>query len=127
MKALAQHRQRDRAPHHGASFVGARLAAVIVVADLDRGQPDPERPFEVQKSPRRQLVARRACRGGVDHLPDLGRKRRLVAVEAVHHRASFSEPIVTMLLPRLVGGAPLALCPASTAFSIPVIGPSLNR
>src|SRR5204862_3378249 len=109
-----------------AGCVGARLPAIIVIADLDRGQTDSERSFEVEKPPCRQLVARRARRGGVDYLPDLGGKRRLVAVEAVHHRVSFKEPIVTML-PRLDGGASPALCPASTARSMPVIGPSLNR
>src|SRR5205823_13581308 len=45
-EALAQHRQRDRAAHDRPGFTRTRFSAVIVVADLDRGDAGAERDFE---------------------------------------------------------------------------------
>src|SRR5947207_11490622 len=128
LKALAQHRKRDRPSHDGAGLLGSGLAAVIVIADLDRGEPHPERPFEIEITPGRQLIARRARRGLIDHLPDFAREGRLVAVEGVHHRAPFKEPIVPTAPPdRAPSAGPGPLSAASAAFSMPGMGVSVKR
>src|SRR6185312_6434212 len=66
LEALAQHRHRDSAPHHRAGLAFLRRSAIIVVADLDRGEARPERPLEIEEAPPGQLVARRPDSGRVD-------------------------------------------------------------
>ena len=76
-EALADHRHLNRVAEDLAGLVGSGLAAVIVVADLDDRKTQTERAFEVEKATPGQAVARRARRGGVDHLPDMCRERRM--------------------------------------------------
>ena len=119
-------------PEDLAGFVRSRLAAVIVVADLDHRQAKPERAFEVEESPAGQPVARGLRGGLVDRLPDRARERRLPAVEGIHQRAPFKEPIVTPAEP-LPSPPPTAaeVAPGSlravSTFSMPTIGASVNR
>src|SRR5581483_6849960 len=70
----------------GTGIARPRLAAVIVVADLDRGQPGAERAFDVEEAPSGQAVARRLDRGLVDRPPDRIGKGRQRAIEIVHQR-----------------------------------------
>src|SRR6185437_13153675 len=83
-EALAQHRHRDGAAHHRPRLVGGRLAAVIVVAGLDRGEAEAERAVEIEEAPPGQAVARCGDGGLLDRLPEGVRKLCLPAVQVIH-------------------------------------------
>src|SRR5579884_252849 len=127
LKALAQHRHRDRAAHHGAGLIGLGLAAVIVMADLDRGQPDPERALEIEKPAAGQAIARRLDDGLVDRPPHRLGERRPLAAQIVHRYSPLSRPTVKPRSPRPPPRAAGAAAPCSAAVSTAVSGPSLYR
>src|SRR5690606_18351993 len=83
-EAAAQHRDRQGAAENGAGFVRRRLAAVLVVADLDDGEPDAERSLDVEKASAGEAIGGRRPRRLVDRLPELAREGCLAAIEVVH-------------------------------------------